>query len=448
MTTFDHKTLSLLTQALAKLDEGFGSLPAFTPEVDRKQLADVLGLVAERMQDNYPYQHPYYLGQMLKPPHSVARLAYALAMFINPNNHALDGGRASSAMEKEVVADIAAIFGWETHLGHLTGGGTLANMEGLWIAAEKMGRDKLIVASKQAHYTHNRLSEVLGLRFQSIDIDSNGRMDIDDLKRILDSEDAGTVVATLGTTAIGSVDPLPDILKLREQYGFRVHVDSAYGGYFTLANNLAGHARTAYDAITEADSLAIDPHKHGLQPYGCGCILFKDPSVGTLYSHDSPYTYFSSDALHLGEISLECSRAGAAAVGLWATHQMLPPEPGGVFAQDISQCRSAAIKLYEAIMADGRYLSPFEPELDIVIWLPKADSITEASAKAQRVFDKAAEKDIHLAVARLPVKLFEDQLEGWQVDAETVACLRACLMKPEHLDWIDEIWGKLETIEV
>lgn len=447
MTSFDHQTVSLLSDALKQLDQGFSTLPDFTPEVDAEQIASVLSTVADRMQDNYPYQHPYYLGQMLKPPHSVARLAYALAMFINPNNHALDGGRASSAMEKEVVAELARMYGWEIHLGHLTGGGTLANMEGLWIAAEKMGRDKLIVASKQAHYTHKRLSEVLGLNFQPIAINSNGRMALDDLKRLLDTYDVGTVVATLGTTAIGSVDPLPAILELRDEYGFRIHVDSAYGGYFTLADNLAPHARAAYDAITQADSLAIDPHKHGLQPYGCGCVLFKDPSVGKFYSHDSPYTYFSSDELHLGEISLECSRAGAAAVGLWATHQMLPPVRGGQFAQDMAKCRAAALRLYEHIQADNRYITPFEPELDIVIWLPKANSVSDASAKAQYVFDTAAEQNIHLAVATLPVGLFEGQLEGWDVDTEYATCLRACVMKPEHINWIDEIWGKLQAID-
>ncbi len=448
MPTFDHQTLALLSDALTKLDDGFGELPNFTPAVDRNQLAAVLNTVAERMRDNYPYQHPFYLGQMLKPPHAVARLAYALALFINPNNQALDGGRASSAMEKEAVAMIAAMYGWDTHLGHLTGGGTLANMEGLWIAAETMGRDKILVASEQAHYTHNRLSDVLGLNFEPVAIDSRGRMDLDHLKRLLDEHEVGTVIATLGTTAIGAVDPLPALLNLRDQYGFRIHVDSAYGGYFTLANNLAPSARAAYDAITEADSLAIDPHKHGLQPYGCGCILFKDPAVGTLYSHDSPYTYFSSDELHLGEISLECSRAGAAAVGLWATHQMLPPVAEGEFAQDISKCRAAALDLYQKIKADGRYIVPFAPELDIVIWLPKATSVTEAAAKAQQVFDAAAEKDIHLALATLPVSLFEGQLDGWDIDADYATCLRACVMKPEHIDWMDTIWARLAAIAV
>ena len=119
---------------------------------------------------------------MLKPPHAVARLAYALAMWINPNNHALDGGRASSAMEKEAVAGIARMFGWDAHLGHLTSGGTMANLEALWIAGE-LKPGAAVLASAQAHYTHSRISAVLKLPFESVPADNQGRMDIAALER-------------------------------------------------------------------------------------------------------------------------------------------------------------------------------------------------------------------------------------------------------------------------
>ena len=107
----DTDTLALLGAALARLDAGFGGLPGAVPAADRAALERVLFETADRLRDNYPYFHPLYAGQMLKPPHPVARLAYALALWINPNNHALDGGRASSAMEKEAVAEIARMFG-------------------------------------------------------------------------------------------------------------------------------------------------------------------------------------------------------------------------------------------------------------------------------------------------------------------------------------------------
>src|SRR5882757_4055346 len=136
MPLLERDSLAALTAALDRLEGGFAHLPVndATRPTDAAMLQRVLAEVADRLHDNYPYFHPLYAGQMLKPPHPVARLAYALAMFINPNNHALDGGRATSAMEKEAVAEIAAMFGWKGFLGHLCGGGTMANLEALWVS--------------------------------------------------------------------------------------------------------------------------------------------------------------------------------------------------------------------------------------------------------------------------------------------------------------------------
>jgi glutamate/tyrosine decarboxylase-like PLP-dependent enzyme len=254
-----------------------------------------------------------------------------LSLWINPNNHALDGGRASSAMEKEALAHLAAMFGWETHLGHICSGGTMANLEALWAARNLQGKPK-IVASSQAHYTHERICGVLGIDFQSVPCNNKAQMDLNALEELLKSDQVGTVVVTLGATATGAVDPLADILALREKHGFRVHVDSAYGGYFTLVEDLDSNTRRHFNQLQQADSIVVDPHKHGLQPYGCGCVIFRDPSIAHLYKHDSPYTYYTSADLHLGEISLECSRPGASAVALWATQKLLPLEPGGEFS--------------------------------------------------------------------------------------------------------------------
>ena len=248
----------------------------------------------------------------------------------------------------------------------------------------------------------------------------------------------------MGTTAVGSVDPLPAILKLRERHGFRLHADAAYGGYFGLADNLGPEARRAFDLLREADSIVIDPHKHGLQPYGCGCVLFRDPSVGRFYRHDSPYTYFSSADLHLGEISLECSRPGASAVALWATQRLLPPVKGGAFAKGLSASREAALALHGRLKEDRRFLAAFPPELDIVVWIVRARKASEASDLARRIFDEAASAGLHLALAELPARFFDLAGAGIEADRETVTCLRSVLMKPEHRDWLPRIWELLD----
>ena len=441
----EAKSLSILTEALTHLDQGNAKLPEFDEQVDFNALREVMLVVAEKMKDNYPFFHPYYAGQMLKPPHPIARLAYMLAMWINPNNHALDVGHASSAMEEEAVANIAAMYEWKSHLGHLCGGGTMANLEALWVSS-KLNPGKMIVASEQAHYTHNRISDVLGLNFEAIPCDTKARMDLNALEKVLKKGKVGTVVTTVGTTGVGSVDPLLEILELRKKYEFRIHVDSAYGGYFTLADNLNDYARKIYDAFIHVDSIVVDPHKHGLQPYGCGCVLFKDPSVGKFYKHDSPYTYFTSSELHLGEISLECSRAGAAAVALWATQQLLPMNKEGDFAADLAKCRTAALDLYQRIDHDHRFMTILEPELDIVVWAPKAKKASQVSQLTQAIFKLAAEKNLHFAVFNYPSKLLKEIWPEVLMDQDSVACLRSCLMKPEHLDWMDRLWKVLDEV--
>jgi tyrosine decarboxylase/aspartate 1-decarboxylase len=430
--------LELLRASLAKLAEGFDALPAFTPDFDTDATNAVLQRVAERMQDNYPYYHPQYAGQMLKPPHAVARIAYAMALWVNPNNHALDGGRASSALEKECIVELAGMYGWDAPLGHLTGGGTIANLEALWVAG-RLHPGQRVIASQQAHYTHSRLSAVLNLPFSSVAVDEGGRMDIAAIEALLRNGDVGTIVASMGSTGLGTVDPLPEILDLAEQYGTRVHADAAYGGYFGLSSQINDSTRAAYDCLARVDSIVVDPHKHGLQPYGCGCILFRDADVGRFYKHDSPATYFSSAELHLGEISLECSRPGAAAVALWATQQLYPLTRGGQFAEWLDQCLLAARGLAERLRASTYYLPLQQPDLDIVVYAVAAPDMQEASRRARQVFGRAAEQNLHLAMIELPANLVRAHAPEMAPNADTVTCLRSVLMKPEHLDWLEDI---------
>ncbi|HJU00563.1 MAG TPA: aminotransferase class V-fold PLP-dependent enzyme, partial [Actinomycetes bacterium] len=309
--------------------------PAPATGVDQARLAAAWEDYTGRLQDNYPFFHPRYAGQMLKPPHPVAMAGYLAAMTVNPNNHALDGGPATGAMEKEVVADLAAMFRLpRDSLGHLTSSGTIANLEALWVARQ-LHPGKAVAHSAEAHYTHARMCEVLGIESVAVPADAAGRMDLDALEQVLASGRVGTVVLTAGTTGLGAVDPVAEAIGLRDRYGCRLHVDAAYGGFFTLlawdepgAKLLGPDTAARLRAVGDCDSVVVDPHKHGLQPYGCGAVLFRDPAVGRLYRHDSPYTYFTSDELHLGEISLECSRAGAAAGALWLTLRALPLQAG------------------------------------------------------------------------------------------------------------------------
>jgi glutamate/tyrosine decarboxylase-like PLP-dependent enzyme len=410
----------------------------------------ILGKLARRLADDtYPFPHPVYAGQMLKPPHAIAAEAYAMAMLLNPNNHALDGGPATAAMEREVVAKLAAMVGYDpaSALGHLTSSGTIANLEALWVARE-LHLDKAIASSASAHYTHARMCGVLGVRHISVPALPNGRMNIGALKTALIRNQIGTIVATLGTTSLGAVDDLVAILDLAAEYGARVHVDSAYGGFYRLlaeTSALDAYVSRAFMAMGRADSIVIDPHKHGLQPYGCGSVLFRDASVGQFYKHDSPYTYFTSGDLHLGEISLECSRAGAAAAALWATLEAFPLTAGGL-GGILTQCRAAAVAWSELIAADDHVHLVVQPDLDIVCFYPYAGgpkAVSEISTWTDRVFIhgmRTGPDSFFLAKLTMTREQLDPGIHTELVwDTDTITVLRSVLMKPEHAALVPDL---------
>ena len=446
---------SLVTDLLARVAAWEAAMPPVAAHpsmaVEGARLQEALGRFGERLGGSYPFFHARYAGQMLKPPHPVALAAYAATAAINPNNHALDGGPATSAMEQEAVAALASMIGYDpaTCLGHLTSGGTVANLDALFIAREVAAAagttGGAVLHSAAAHYTHARMAHVLGMPSEAVSTDADGRMDVDDLDARLACGGVAVVVATAGTTGTGAVDPVDDILDVAARHGVRVHVDAAYGGFFALlardpesegAALLGADVCRHFAAIERADSVVLDPHKHGLQPYGCGAVLFRDPHVARFYAHDSPYTYFtaglagggsSGRGLHLGETTLECSRAGAAAAALWLTIEVLPLDARTGFGPILTACLRAARTWQTAIEASTHLRAVGRPTLDIVAYHPAAPAASAIDAASAALFDAAQRADLHTALfvtdsARLAAT----------PDVPAARILRSVLMKPEH----------------
>jgi len=431
LTSFAMDYLARALDAVAAWREAAGPLPthpALAPEPERLEAA--FAEFSSRMAGSYPFHHPRYAGQMLKPPHPVAIAAYTAAMHVNSNNHALDGGPATSALEVEVVRDLGRMFGFpEDALGHLTSSGTIANLEALWVARE-LHPEKAIAFDSNAHYTHSRMCAVLGVE----------AIATDDLEAACASGRVGTVVVTAGTTGLGTVDPVEEAVRWRSEHGVRVHVDAAYGGFFTLLDALV--PVRSFRAIADADSVVVDPHKHGLQPYGCGAVLFRNPGVGRLYQHDSPYTYFTSGDLHLGEISLECSRAGAAAAALWLTLRSLDLAP--ILAAGVRAARAWA-----SLIGDSDELRlHIEPQLDIVSYFPDRPRASEIDAASERVLNAGmtAEDPVYLSTLRIDGAAFAALHPDVEMDVDGVRVLRSVLMKPEHEPFVPWLHERVSTL--
>src|SRR6266536_2120963 len=366
--------------------------------VSDEEFAEAFAALTERLHDNYPFFHPRYAGQMLKPPHPAAVVGYVTTMLINPNNHALDGGPATAQMEKEAITD------------------------------------------------HARMFQLLRMPGFVVPVNGQGRMDLAACEDLLRTGKVGTVVLAAGTTGLGAVDSIHEALALKDRYGIRLHVDAAYGGFFAL---LAGKdlEPAPWRAIAHCDSVVVDPHKHGLQPYGCGAVIFADPAVGRFYAHDSPYTYFTSKDLHLGEISLECSRAGAAAAALWVTLRILPAAQDGL-GRVLRATRRAALA-FASLTQKSPHLALYQqPDLDIVTYFPRRDTAAEIDKDSARILaaGMAAVSDpIFLSTMRVGASSFGARGHTVRGDGCT-RILRSVLMKPEQEGRAEELFARIEGL--
>ena len=353
---------------------------------------------------------------------------------------------------------------------------------------------------------------MLGIEGTSVPADGAGRMDTGALDALLAGGRIGTVVATAGTTGLGAIDPVHEILAVARRHGARVHVDAAYGGFFTLlargsdppvppdglrpgsfvtgpgplargsdppeppdglqsGSFVTGPGPLArgsdppeppaaqpgeasldpapWRAIAECDSVVVDPHKHGLQPYGCGAILFSDPEVGRFYLHDSPYTYFTSDELHLGEISLECSRAGASAAALWLTLRLLPLTADGL-GRVLAACRGAALD-WAALIGESALLELYQPpELDIVCYFPQLPGATMSAIDDASVSMLArgmkASRPAFLSTLRVTAAGMSRRHPGVTADQDGARILRSVLMKPEAEGYLTELHARVTEL--
>ncbi|MGW4330982.1 pyridoxal phosphate-dependent decarboxylase family protein [Nocardia sp. NPDC004573] len=409
-------------------------------EVGDEEFGRVFDELSERLRDSTPFFHPRYAGQMTRAPHPAAVVGYVTAMLLNQNNHDFAGGPATTQMEHEVVRDLAEMFALPTHVGHLTSSGTIANLEALFVARQTHpGRG--VAFSSDAHFTHERMCTLLGMTAYKVPADSHGRMELAAVEELVRAGTVGTVVLTAGSTGVGAIDPIADALVLKERYGVRLHVDAAYGGFFALLAHDDDKSLEwdpqPWRAIGACDSIVVDPHKHGLQPYGCGAVLFSDPSVARHYHHDSTYTrMFSGAPSHLGEISLECSRAGASAAALWTTLRLIPLRRAGLGTL-LASTRRAALAFAHHVEESSELTLYQRPELDVVTYFPSGlRSVSQVDAASGRMLTDGMSADpaeaVFLSTLRVSAGGFIERGHHLGTDVPNGRILRSALMKPEQ----------------
>jgi len=384
--------------------------------------------------NSLPSHSPRYAAHMMTDLLIPAQIAYITTMLYNPNNVCWEASPVTTNFEIEAGKYFAKMLGFceKSSYGHITSGGTIANLEALWLARNmksipfaikkvapnlvedysdfqlqnlslektlelvdlipknieelknhsvrgiglSSGEWKLgkVFAPRTKHYSWNKALDVLGLGVNNliyVDVEANFRLSIKDLKNkvkqtIENKEPILMIVGVLGSTEEGAVDPLHEILALRNEcfdnHGvwFWIHVDAAYGGYSAslvrdenyeliprekLIQRLhddkiidykyewpSPEIYAAYAAVGHFNSVTIDPHKLGYIPYQAGGIVVSDKRVQNLVSFFATYIFQVLDdptAVPLGSYILEGSKAGATAAAVWMSFRCVPGNISG-----------------------------------------------------------------------------------------------------------------------
>ncbi|MBB4689265.1 pyridoxal phosphate-dependent decarboxylase family protein [Amycolatopsis jiangsuensis] len=301
------------------------------PEPDRAQLATLLadsvpekgigvdGLF-DRIEDvilpnSTTVAHSRFLAYVLGPPNGVAAYAEAVAATINQNCNFWQLSPAASVVERSVLEWLTSIVGFpSTAKGILTGGGSLATLQALATALEdrvpgfrrtglqQSAHPLVVYTSVEAHRSVDKAAAILGIgldHIRHIAVDDQNRMDVAALSAAIDADrEAGLrpwcVVATCGTVATGSVDPMDAIADLCQEQELWLHVDGAYGGLFLLCEEM----RDLMGGAARADSISLDPHKLLFAPLEAGCLLVRDgTTLRAAYAFESSYLTVTEDPL-------------------------------------------------------------------------------------------------------------------------------------------------------
>jgi len=280
--------------------------------------------------------HPRFFGYITASPAPIGILGDFLASALNPNVGSFVLSPAATEIESQTVRWIAELIGYPSDCGGLlVSGGNMANFV-CFLAARRAnagwdvrdrglggdgGRTLRVYGSVETHTWIQKAADLSGLGAASIrwiPTDAKLRMDVAALRRQLEADrEEGDVpclvVGTGGSVSTGAVDPLPDIAAVCREHGAWFHVDGAYGGFAAAAPEAPDDLR----GLSQADSVAVDPHKWLYAPLEAGCALVRNAeALRAAFSYHPPYYHFDERATNYVDYGPQNSR-GFRALKVW-----------------------------------------------------------------------------------------------------------------------------------
>lgn len=438
----------------------------------QKRLQFLMEELSAGFQKEIPQFSPRYLGHMFSELTLPGLLGHFVALLHNPNNISKESSQVGLKIEEEVVQILCRIFNWKKGFGHLTSGGTVANLEALLRMRSQIPRSEWskakLLTSTAAHYSWKKNMEILGFNENALlemPLDSHGKMDMESLEKVITSlsDPLLGVVSLFGSTERGTLDDIHSINKILKKSKKRIwhHVDAAYGGFFACVKASANpRLRLQTLALKQVDSLTLDPHKLGYVPYGCGAFLCQNKTDYFYANVDAPYIQFRSTQ-ETGVQSVEGSRPATGAAATWLTARTLGFDNKGLGRILGRHLKTKTIfekklrtEIKNIVLTQGLHLN-------ILCWTVKAktNKLSDCNILVNKIFKNLPRRKQAYFVSKTSFDLGKNpwlrrQLKENQFQINTTHChvIRMTLMNPFLLTkeietpFMDEFIGAVKNL--
>jgi aromatic-L-amino-acid/L-tryptophan decarboxylase len=306
--------------------------------------------------------HPRFWGYITSSAAPIGALGELLAAAVNPNVGAWPLSPMASEIEAQTIRWIAEMLSYPEDCGGLfVSGGNMANIVGFLAARQaKAGRDVRsaglgdarlrVYCSKEAHTWIQKAADIAGMGTDAIRwIATNDgmQMDVAALRQQIETDRAAgerpmLVVGNAGTVSTGAVDPLSELAAICREFDLWFHVDGAYGAMAAIVPDVS----QKFAGLSEADSIAMDPHKWLYAPLEAGCALVRSrEKLRDAFSYHPPYYHFETEAINYYDLGPQNSR-GFRALKVWLALQQVGRDG---YVQTISEDIRLAGELFRGI---------------------------------------------------------------------------------------------------
>jgi tyrosine decarboxylase/aspartate 1-decarboxylase len=339
--------------------------------------ADEVMAILERTRER-DYSYDRFLSTMCTRPHPIAIKAHDMFLETNLGDPGLFPGVAG--LEEEVVRMLGELLGCPLAQGYISTGGTESNIQAIRAAKNESGERKgNIVVPASAHFSFDKIGDLLSLEVRKAQLDSQLRVDLSSVESLID-EQTVALVGIAGTTEFGQVDPIEELSDLALEWDVHLHVDAAFGGFVLPFLDRS----FAWDfSLPGVKSITIDPHKMGLATIPAGGLLFRSQECMNALETETHYLTKARQA------SLTGTRSGAAAAATYAVMMHLGREG---FREMVGYCMDLTDHMVEGAKEIG--VEPLiEPVMNVV-----ALKVPEPSKVRERLMDR----DWHVSITREP----------------------------------------------